>query len=1032
MESRGQSYPGVAPRRGSAVVARGVPTRVWGPLYWLLLGVLLPLGRAVAQQPVGGSIRGVVSDRDFDAPLAAATVLAVELGQQVTTSTEGQYVFPQIPAGKYTLVFSKDGYVRQVKADVVVTSGQLTDVDVSLSGEFTEMDEFVVQDVLAFGAGSEAALLSLRFESPALLDSIGADLMSRAGAGDAASALKLVSGASVQDGKYAVLRGLPDRYVSSQVNGVRVPSADEDKRAVELDQFPTPVIESIQVSKTFTPDQQGDASGGAVDVRLKSIPSESSLQIRGQTSVNSQVSGRSDFLTYDGGGVSTWGRDDGGRSPQFADFLDSAPGGAVDDWSGAAGTTTTDAPIDYKWSIAGGGKIQVSDDVRIGGFASFFYERDSSFYDDGQDNSYWVVAPNGPLVPETTQGAPNGSDPETGEFKTSLFDVTQSKQSVQWGTLGTFGIESDTQAVGLTYLYTRTAEDTATLAVDTRGKEYFFPGYTRRDPNSPGNQNPGTAPYVRLETLDYTERTTGTVQLFGRHLVPMGKFSIGAFAFDEPTLDWTVSQSFADLVQPDKRQFGATWRAPSSDGTPAFWSSYAPSENINFGNFQRIFKSIEEDSRQGSFNLKLPFVQWDEQPGYLKFGIFDDHVDRKFNQDTFTNAGDTNGFYVSGFEDPWSEVFESQVHDIDPSEFDVDYNGTIDIFAWYGMFDLPVSSTVNVIGGARFETTQIGIVNDPEGFAIWYPPVPPGQTSPPTQLEPGDADVDIEQDDVLPSISLKYQPVEALTFRAAYSQTIARQTFKELTPIQQQEFLGGPVFIGNPILEISDLQNYDLRADFTPYQGSLVSASWFSKDITNPIEYVQQTTTFTYTTPVNYPKGHLSGFELEVRQDLGRFWDSMEGFSIGANGTLISSEVKLSAEESQAFEQNVGLDIDSRDMTNAPEYLLNAFVTYDIESTGTQVALFYNVQGDTLVAGAGTANLAYFVPDVYAKSYDTLNLSLSQKLGEYFKLAFAVKNLTNPQIEEVYRSEFTGPDVTKTSYTKGIEYSISLGASFAF
>src|SRR5262249_47657930 len=157
--------------------------------------------------------------------------------------------------------------VRQVWPDVIVTSGALSDVDVEMSGEFTEMEEFVVQDIAPL-AGTEAALLKLRFENPALLDSIGADTMQRAGVSDAAGALRLVTGASLANGKNAVIRGLPDRYVSSQLNGVRLPSADADKRAVDLDQFPVSVIESIQVTKTFTPDQQGDASGGAVDVRL--------------------------------------------------------------------------------------------------------------------------------------------------------------------------------------------------------------------------------------------------------------------------------------------------------------------------------------------------------------------------------------------------------------------------------------------------------------------------------------------------------------------------------------------------------------------------------------------------------------------------------------------------------------------------------------------------------------------------------------------------------------------------------------------
>jgi hypothetical protein len=88
----------------------------------------------------------------------------------------------------------------------------------------------------------EIGLLNLRMESPSLMDSVSADVMSQAGASDAASALRLVSGATLEDGKYAVVRGLPDRYVNSQVNGVRLPTADEDKRAVQLDQFPAAMI----------------------------------------------------------------------------------------------------------------------------------------------------------------------------------------------------------------------------------------------------------------------------------------------------------------------------------------------------------------------------------------------------------------------------------------------------------------------------------------------------------------------------------------------------------------------------------------------------------------------------------------------------------------------------------------------------------------------------------------------------------------------------------------------------------------------
>ena len=92
-------------------------------------------------------------------------------------------------------------------------------------------------------------------------------------------------------------------------------------------------------------------------------------------------------------------------------------------------------------------------------------------------------------------------------------------------------------------------------------------------------------------------------------------------------------------------------------------------------------------------------------------------------------------------------------------------------------------------------------------------------------LEPGDADVSFEQDDVLPAIGLTYQPTGQLTFRASYAETVARQTFKEITPVAVFEYAGGPVFSGNPDLGMSSLQNYDLRMDFTPLRRTIFSCS---------------------------------------------------------------------------------------------------------------------------------------------------------------------------------------------------------------
>jgi outer membrane receptor protein involved in Fe transport len=232
---------------------------------------------------------------------------------------------------------------------------------------------------------------------------------------------------------------------------------------------------------------------------------------------------------------------------------------------------------------------------------------------------------------------------------------------------------------------------------------------------------------------------------------------------------------------------------------------------------------------------------------------------------------------------------------------------------------------------------------------------------------------------------------------------------------------------------MSSLKNYDLRLDYTPYQGGLVSLSYFYKDVTDPIEYVQRIADFAYTTPENYPEGELSGYEFEVRQDAGRLWDKLAGLTLGANATFIDSEVTLPDEEATELEQpNIMAPMKTRDMTNAPEHLYNLFLTYELDGlglAGTQLAVFYTVRGDTLIAGAGQSK-GHYVPNVYETEYGTLNASLSKKIGDTWNVKLQAKNLLDPDIETVYRSKYIGGDVTKTSYRKGMEFSLSISAEF--
>jgi len=481
---------------------------------------------------------------------------------------------------------------------------------------------------------------------------------------------------------------------------------------------------------------------------------------------------------------------------------------------------------------------------------------------------------------------------------------------------------------------------------------------------------------------------------------------------------------------PDKRLFGSAWWADGYKRGVLREQKYIgskPAANINMGYLQRIWENVTEDSDQYFVNGKLPFEQWSGDKGYIKLGLFNDQVDRKYTRDLFSNFGDNTGETSNeDFDEFFSDIFPDQDHPITASTMDSDYDGEQNISAWYYMVDLPVCPFFKVIGGARYERTEISTVMHPEPDTTW---VPPGENVN-YQLHSHDADVDLEQNDVLPSIGFEFTPLESLSLRASYSETIARPTFKELAPVPNSKYLGDDVFYGNPELQMSSIQNYDLRLDYTPFEGSLVSFSYFYKDVTDPIEYQQNlVSSEVMLTAENFPEGKLKGYEVEIRQQLGRFWDSLEGLAVGANATFMNSEVTISDKTQSTLALN-DYPQTTRDMRGMPDYLYNLNLTYDIEKTGTRLGLFYMFQGETLEAGA-TQSKGNYVQSVYAKEYGTLNFSLSQKIGEHWTLGFKAKNLTNPKIETVYHADqYVDEDKTKTSYSKGIEYSINVSYEF--
>ncbi len=1028
---------------------------------WLLLvAVLFSAGMARAEQ--AGSIRGVAFDKDFDVPLAGVQVTIAETGQTVTATDQGNFSFGEVEPGNYTLVFSKEGYARQVESNVIVSSGQMAEVEASLSGEFVEMEEFVVQD-LQIGGVTEAGLLRLRIVSPALLDSISAELISQAGAGDVASALKLVSGATVQEGKYAVIRGLPDRYVNSQMNAVRLPTADADKRAVELDQFPSALIKSVQVSKTFTPDQQGDASGGAVNVVLKGIPDGPVMDFKTGTSYHDQATGNNEFLTYENAGVHYFGNGTRDRHMPFsvqhafeavenAKFVGDPPAAGdyeryglreeqINSFQPVMGCKTGGAEADHNWSLTMGNKYNPAGELFIGMLGTFYYSTKHTHYKDGiNDKRIGDI--------DYNDFGYHGTD--TGD-RYELYDVTKSSESILTGGLVSLGAEIPDHKLSVTFMRTQSSQDSTMLMEDVRALQL-------------GLNN--AEALFRNVTLRYTERQTSTLQYHGEHDIRVPELSLGSFgALLKPQISWTYAHSEAGLWEPDLRGLVSQWTPDDPDNLDGngTWRKI----NVAGGyTGRRVWRDINERSDQLQWDGKLRFTQWTGNEGFVKFGIFRDKLTRTYEQDSFSYLFGPGiapfqtidgTFHGSSFSElfAWDEATGYNGIDYDgdaiflnempwqivKSGEDADYEGVQEIKSHYWMVDLPVTSWLKLGGGVRTEKTIMKTefeASDGENLYVfqWNAGQLQGNTY--TEDEWSLADANLEQTDFLPAYSLELELFDMFKLRGSYTETIARPTFKEISPILQRDYIGSDQFVGNNNLGISELKNYDLRLDFYPVEGTFFSASYFYKNIKDPIEYATVAIAQSpYVQPFNFPYGWIEGYEVEARQDFGTLHRMLDGLQLRVNATFMDSAVTVPLELPETGQVLAGFPINGdntavisseRHMKGTPAYLLNASLTYDLTKFGTQFNLFYTRKGDTLIAGEGIVD--GYSPNVYAKEHQDVTLGLSQKLGEDCTLSFRVKNLLNEEIETAYRSEYINREVIKESYRPGRTFSTSLSGKW--
>lgn len=962
------------------------------------LGTLAP-----AAVESAGVVAGQVLSTDTGRPVRGAAVSVAGVASSAVTDLNGDYRIEGVPAGARDITVTKAEFDSVTITGVAVEAGGAARVDVPLTRakDVIRMAAFSVgADVVA---SSDIGLLGARQKALAVSDAIGSEQLSRLDVGNAAEAMTKVTGASLVDGKYAVIRGLGDRYTYTQMNGLTVPSADPDKRAVQMDQFPSDLIDSITTLKSFTPDQPGAFSGGSVNMKTKSFPEQFFVTFSAATAYNSNVTGEG-ILTVPGGGKDWQARDDGTRglsaavpNPMPSSLTtttaelaarqgDFGPAQQLDAISKGFHNETffpqpKKAGADFGFSAALGDSLRFRDGQVVGYVASLTYNRTSDHFANGITGRYsqGSVDPQNPRFVDVARvfttdidaynfAALYRANPEV-PGGSPAFGVTRSSENVDWGAyLQLAWRPSLNHEITTTFFHNQSAQDQVKRGIGEA---------VRSDSGGEFREN---------YDLLYTERGISSVQVAGKNNLP---------AWNDSTLEWRAAFSSSTQDQPDYRSLEFKWSFVLQDWDPSGLNNY------------RYFRELEEESSDIALDFTRPFSLGGRaltlKLGGARFESDRTNLERAFVMQSPSNR--TRGGIESfpgavglTAQTATSVSFGTVMREISAN---LNYEGEQAFSAGYAMADLQLNDRWRLIGGARLERTEILTTAQPVAGVT----VRPGR---------------IEQTDALPALGLVWSPSQRQNVRFSYGRTLARPTFRELADVVNYEAFTDEFIGGNPDLEMTVIDNFDLRWEWFPRRSEVIAASVFYKKLDQPIEQVfSQGRIF----PNNVEEGIAYGVEFEARQKLDVFGDAFANLSVGFNASLIESEVTIPPTELALIRAVFPNASDKRALFGQSPFIVNVDASYRLRRWGSTFTGVFGVFGERLDLVASGA-----LPDVYEQPAPALDFIWTQRISNRWSLKFTAKNLLDPEREKTL--EHGGTTYFYERYTRGRKFGLSVSYSF--
>ncbi|MDQ8755206.1 TonB-dependent receptor [Sphingosinicella sp. LHD-64] len=838
--------------------------------------------------------------------------------------------------------------------------------------------------------------------TPQVISLLSSEDIARTGEGDIAGALTRVTGLSVVGSGFVYVRGLGDRYSLALLNGSPLPSPEPLRRVVPLDIFPTSVIASSLVQKSYSVNYPGEFGGGVINLTSRAIPRDPFLQIGVSGSIDTETTGQLGY-TYFGSDLDRFGFDDGTRTFPSAirSAISSGNYGAttsaqrIEFAAGLVNAETTllrrnnDVPANFSAEVSSGTSFDLGG-TRIGLIAAASY------------SSTWRTRD---ILQQTS------ADAELDPVQTSFRSVITDNRVLVNGLFG-LGIEFDEHAIRWTNLFIRDTLKQGRLAAG------FNVNVAPQDPNLP--------PSIIEQNTYWFERQLIDTQL------------VGEFQFGDFSLDLRGTYANTRRNSPYERDFSYVYLG---DGDPTTKSTGDVDDYVNNlssagQNAYIAFSELTEDLWSGGLDLSYRIPN-DIIDTTLSAGYAYTLTERNAFRFQFQYTRPFGGALPIGPSQMRPDFLLSQqsirawgieLTDVSGAEGAPAYDAELEIHGGYAQAEFSDDEHgLRATVGVRYEQADQSVL------PISTNPVFATQTN-------------LSNDYFLPAgtVTWNFRPDMQLRFHV--SKTIARPQFRELAQQIYQDYESDREFTGNPLLVDSELFNMEGRYEWYFRRDERITLAGFYKRIDNPIEAVaslaggdQLRTTF-----ANAPRAELYGVEAELQtyiplRDLGDMFSTRRILLIG-NYTWSQSELQVSnrctalpgvsvAPCQNGLPANLLFE-DGAPMTGQSEHLVNIQIGLEDTDRLSQYTFLFNYASDR-VTNRGPITSGVRQPDIIERPglrVDFVAREGVNFLGREVELKFEARNIFGRDYEEF--QEFGDNRIDINSYRVGRTFSLGMTMNF--